>query len=239
MATGKRPVIKTTAFLAHKPGTTHAAFLQHWVETHAPMHVAVPGLRGYLLGIPAQSHSRADVAGLAMGDFDGVAQLWFDDEDAMAASQASPGGQAWLADLQSFTGQALAFVTQEEVALPIARPRPGYRALSVVKRKPGAASEDFQRHWREIHATMAREVPDLRGFVVSGILAQGVPPGLEPIALDGPIDGFAESWVEDLDARARMVASPEAKRWFADGAILFGAVKTVVLEDRVIVPPPQ
>ena len=42
-----------------------------------------------------------------------------------------------------------------------------------------------------------------------------------------------------LEARARMVASPEARRWFADGALFLGAVKTFLLAERVVLSPPR
>jgi hypothetical protein len=78
----------------------------------------------------------------------------------------------------------------------------------------------------------------LGGFVVSTVIEEQFRADLPSIPMEGPIDGFAESWINDLEARARMIVSPEAKHWFADGASLFGKVKTVVLEDRVMAPPP-
>jgi uncharacterized protein (TIGR02118 family) len=231
-------MLKSFSFLARKPGLSSEAFLHHWIEVHAPMWRSVPGIRGYVLGIPVQNHSRADVAGLSMDPFDGVAQVWFDDLASRAAAAASPEGKAWHADGGSIIGQIRTFVTEEEVAVPLASPRPAYRALSLVQRKPGASTEAFQHHWRRVHAPMAATVPELGGFVVSTVIEEQFRADLPSIPMEGPIDGFAESWINDLEARARMIVSPEAKHWFADGASLFGKVKTVVLEDRVMAPPP-
>jgi uncharacterized protein (TIGR02118 family) len=230
-------MLKSFSFLARKPGFSLDAFLHHWIEVHAPMWRSVTGIRGYVLGIPVQDHSRADVAGLSMAPFDGVAQVWFEDLASRAAAAASPEGKAWHADGGSIIGQIRTFVTEEEVAVPLVSPRPGHRALSLVQRKSGASPEDFQHHWRRIHAPMAASVPELGGFVVSSVIEEQFCADLPSIPMEGPIDGLAESWVADLDARARMIVSPEAKRWFADGASLFGKVKTVVLEDRVMARP--
>jgi len=38
-------VIKSISLLTCKAGTTYAQFVKHWVEVHAPLALAVPGLR--------------------------------------------------------------------------------------------------------------------------------------------------------------------------------------------------
>lgn len=44
-------MIKSISLLTRKTGMTHDQFVRHWVEVHAPLALAVPGLRRY-----AQSH---------------------------------------------------------------------------------------------------------------------------------------------------------------------------------------
>ena len=41
-------MIKTVGLLSRKPGWTHEQFVEHWVEIHAPLAHAVPGLRRYV-----------------------------------------------------------------------------------------------------------------------------------------------------------------------------------------------
>ena len=41
-------MIKTIGLLTRKDGWTHAQFMKHWVEIHAPLAHAVPGLRRYV-----------------------------------------------------------------------------------------------------------------------------------------------------------------------------------------------
>lgn len=233
-------MIKSFSFLVRRPEISREAFLRHWTEVHAPMCRDVPGLRGYVLCLPVQEHVRDDVAALEMAPFDGVAQLWFDDLEARARAAASPAGRRWHADGASIIGGIRTFVTEEQVVLPVADGdrRPPLKALTVIQRRPDSTPGAFHHHWRVVHAAMAREVPELRGFVLSGIVEEQFRPDIAPFPMAGPIDGFAESWFGSLEARARMVASPEARRWFADGAAFLGRVKTVVLAERVMVPPP-
>lgn len=239
---GHRRVIKSFSFLARKPGLSREAFLRHWIEVHAPMCHEVPGLRGYVLCIPVQEHARSDVAALEMAPFDGIAQLWYDDLEARARAGASPAGKRWHADGATIIGGIRSFVTEEQTVVPLPRgsgQRPPLKALTVIKRREDATPEAFHHHWRIVHAAMARGVSELRGFVLSGIVEEQFRPDIPPFPMAGPIDGFAESWFDSLEARARMVASPEAQRWFADGATFLGRVKTVLVEERVMVPPPQ
>ena len=67
------------AFLNRLPGTERASFQQYWKDHHGPIASRVPGLRRYV-----QNHAIGDE-----GQYDGVAQTWFDDLDAMRASAGS------------------------------------------------------------------------------------------------------------------------------------------------------
>ena len=42
-------MIKSLSLLVRKEGLTHEQFVEHWVNVHAPLARAVPGLRRYVL----------------------------------------------------------------------------------------------------------------------------------------------------------------------------------------------
>ena len=51
--------------------------------------------------------------------------------------------------------------------------------LIAFKRKDGLSLTDFSRHWREVHAPLAKRMPGLRGYVTKPQLDRGEPePGL-------------------------------------------------------------
>ena len=84
-----------------------AAFERHYVETHAPLVQALPGLRAYEYG-------------RALTNFDGsepdafwVVSLTFDDAAAMHASFASPAGQLTTADMGNFITGPMKSVVSE------------------------------------------------------------------------------------------------------------------------------
>lgn len=68
------------AFLNRLPGTERATFQQYWRDHHGPIAGRVPGLRRYI-----QNHT----IGVGEDPYDGIAQTWFDDLDAMRASATS------------------------------------------------------------------------------------------------------------------------------------------------------
>ncbi len=232
-------MIKSFSFLSRKKELSHDEFVRHWTDVHAPMFKDVPGLRGYVLNIVRQEQGRSDVRPLEMSPVDGIAQLWFDDLEARARAGASDPVKRWHADGGTIIGEIKTLVTEEtKVIAPPRERRPSFKVISVLMRRDGATEQDFQHHWRAIHAPMAHSIPHLAGFVLSGIVEEQFRPDIPTISTPGPIDGFAESWVESAEARAAMVASPEAQAWFADGAKFIGRAKTLITEERVFLAPP-
>ena len=232
-------MIKSFSFLSRKNTLSHEEFVRHWTEVHAPMFKDVPGLRGYILNIVIREHTRSDVQPLEMSGVDGIAQLWFDDLDARARATASDPVRRWHADGATIIGEIKTFVTEETKVVALPRDhRPPIKVISVLMRQDGATEQAFQHHWRAIHAPMAHAIPHLAGFVLSGIIEEQFRSDIPTINTPGPIDGFAESWAESAQTRAAMVASPEAKAWFADGALFIGRAKTLVTEERVFLAPP-
>lgn len=233
-------MIKLVSFLARRPDMTAEGFVSHWQDSQAPMARDLPGLRGHLLNIPLETHSRSDVAPLDVAPFDGVEQLWFNSPAACAAAMDSPAGIRWRAEAARFIGAQRSLLTEEAWQVPLPPgPRPGVKSFTAIRRRDDATPAAFQHAWRVVHGGMAATVPLLRGFVLSGILAEQPREDIPALRMALPLDGIAESWCDDMAARRAMVVSPEALRWFADGATFLGQVKTVLLREVVMVGPPR
>lgn len=78
--------------------------------------------------------------------------------------------------------------------------------LIAIKRKDGLSREAFSRHWREVHAPLARRIPGLRGYV------QNHSPSV--LRRSQAYDGVVEIWMDD---RAALKAG-FASRAYLDGA---------------------
>jgi uncharacterized protein (TIGR02118 family) len=107
------------------------------------------------------------------------------------------------------------------------------KSISLLTRRPEFTHEQFVKHWVEIHAPLAHAVPELRRYVQSHIVAERTRPDIP--ATDVAVDGIAELWYDDRAAMERAVASPEAKRLHADGALFIGRIKTFIVEEKTIV----
>ena len=97
-------MIKIVFCLRRRPELSREEFQKYWRTTHAPLvrsHADALGIRRYV-----QVHSIDDAISLAIAGsrhspepFDGVAELWLDSLDALAASGSTDAGRAAAAAL--------------------------------------------------------------------------------------------------------------------------------------------
>jgi uncharacterized protein (TIGR02118 family) len=109
-------MIKTIGLLTRKDGFTHEQFVRHWVEVHAPLAHAVPGLRRYVQNHIRSLRSRADIADHDI-ELDGIAELWFDDQAAFEMAGRSPEMKALHADGARFIGRIKSYVVEEKAII--------------------------------------------------------------------------------------------------------------------------
>ena len=91
-----------------------AEFHRYWRETHGPIAARIPGLRRYV-----QSHTVPRSSELRTPDYDGVAEVWFDDMDALLAAVSSPETKAAIEDERNFIdhSRTALFITEEHVVV--------------------------------------------------------------------------------------------------------------------------
>ncbi|MGH8983195.1 MAG: EthD domain-containing protein [Acidimicrobiia bacterium] len=78
--------------------------------------------------------------------------------------------------------------------------------ISFVRRAPGLTSEEFARHWTEVHAPLAREHHPGICRYVQNVVTEALTPGAPHV------DGIAELGFASLDDfRERMYDSPEGQ----------------------------
>jgi uncharacterized protein (TIGR02118 family) len=109
-------MIKRASLLARKPEISHEEFVKHWVEVHAPMARACPGISRYTLTIIKSSSARKDVAAFEI-QVDGIAELWFKNEAAFDLYRNSPSTKRLRDDGATFIGREIDFVTEEKFVI--------------------------------------------------------------------------------------------------------------------------
>ncbi len=80
-------MIKVIGLLTRKPELTHEQFVKHWLEIHGPLAHAVPGVRRYVQSHIIGTRTRPDIPETDV-EIDGIAELWYDDEAALARAAA-------------------------------------------------------------------------------------------------------------------------------------------------------
>jgi uncharacterized protein (TIGR02118 family) len=105
-------MIKSVSLLTRKAGMTREQFVHHWRHVHAPLAHAVPGLRRYVQSHIVEERRRPDIPATDV-EIDGIAELWYDDRDAMLRALATPEARALHADGALFIGRIKTYTVEE------------------------------------------------------------------------------------------------------------------------------
>ena len=95
---GETLVLKLTFCLRRKPGLSLPEFQDYWLNKHGPLVRRLQPALGMVRYV--QVHRRDDELGLGMAKvrgapepYDGIAELWWESEDAFRASGRTPEGR--------------------------------------------------------------------------------------------------------------------------------------------------
>ena len=107
-------MVKLVYCITKKAGLTDEEFFRYWKNVHGPVGARIPQLRRLV-----QSHRITVPGDKYQPDYDGMAELWFDDIEALLAARQSPEWKASTDDEANFIdhSQVSYFVTKEEVIL--------------------------------------------------------------------------------------------------------------------------
>lgn len=186
---------KHVALLVRKGDLTHEAFLDHWHTTHTPIAREIEGVVRYHQVLPIDSEE---------AEFDGIAELYFDELDALYDALGSEGsrdydpekGMAKKAreDVDNFLDieRRPRFIGEETVELDTVDGDTDelYKHSAFLVRKDGLSHEEFLDHWANKHVPLAREIP--------GVVRYTRVTPTDPAHAE--FDGIAELYFESLDA---------------------------------------
>jgi len=105
-------MVKLIYCISKKPELSVEEFQRYWRDTHGPIAGRIPGLRRYV-----QCHVVPALYGRGRAPaYDGAAELWFDDMDALRAAMASPEVRAAMEDEKNFIdhSRVASFITTEQ-----------------------------------------------------------------------------------------------------------------------------
>ncbi len=112
---GRTLVIKTVTLLTRRPDLAREEFLRHWKQVHAPLVLALPGVRRYVQCRPLEATG-------GESPYDGIAEVWYDSLEDLRATMDSAAYNELLADEVNFMGATtqdsiFMFVEEEEFAI--------------------------------------------------------------------------------------------------------------------------
>ena len=107
-------MIKLVYCIAKKPGLSDEEFFSYWREVHAPIGARIPGIRRFVqsrrISVPGDAHRP---------DYDGLAELWFDDAESLLRARQSPEWKASTEDEANFIDHSAVayFVSEEDIVI--------------------------------------------------------------------------------------------------------------------------
>ena len=109
-------MIKLIYCFRRRPDMTGEEFDRYWRDVHAALGARIPGLRRFV-----QSRMIEIPGDVRRADFDGVAELWFDDVPALLAARASrEWGEAGLDEEHFLDSATTAYAVTEERVIALA-----------------------------------------------------------------------------------------------------------------------
>jgi uncharacterized protein (TIGR02118 family) len=103
-------MVKLIALLRRKPGMTRQAFKERWLLEHTKLSSQLPGCIEYRLNV-ALDHQPEDDG--AEPPFDGTAELWWENVEAMEAAFATVVAKVAGDDADAFCSARIHIYTEE------------------------------------------------------------------------------------------------------------------------------
>ncbi|WP_440764106.1 EthD domain-containing protein [Natronorubrum sp. DTA7] len=185
---------KHVALLVRQDGLSHEEFVEHWQTEHTPIAREIEGVVRYQQVLPTEPDH---------AEFDGIAELYFEDLEALHDALGSPGSRDYdptkemaakaredvdnflaIEDRPRFIGEEI--VQKDDVD----GDTDGlYKHSAFLVRQEGLSHEEFVDYWQTNHTPIAREI---EGVVKYNTVLPTDPEHAE-------FDGVAELYFEDIE----------------------------------------
>ena len=157
-------MVKLIAFIPKRPDITIERFHVHWRAPHGELAKGIVLFRRYL-----QGHRVASLdPGLGPTEYEGTAEIWFDDLDAALRQGEDPVyAEAVGPDEANFIDldRLVYLYVSEDVALAesaVPADEGGVKLVQAVRRAAGLTPEEFAQRWRREEASLAERLGAVR-----------------------------------------------------------------------------
>lgn len=225
-------MLKVVTSFKRKPGSSVEDFQGYWSGTHGRLAAELPGLRRYVQNHVIEGAYRKGREPV----YDGVAEVWFDDLDALRELRKSPQLEAVKADEPKFMDveTMTQVITDDHLIKDGPMPGDGVKNIEFVTRRQDLEVQAFQKHWREIHGPLGASIPVVLRYVQSHTRASLYGPE-HPSAWDG----MAFTWFEGTGKMRESATTPEYETTRADEPnFVEGELPFLIVKEKVVVDGP-
>jgi len=229
-------MIKLVTMLKRRSDMTRREFEHRWLYVHAPIAAVFPDLRGYVLSFSIEDGEP---------QADGVAQLWFDDREAVQKSYASQIGREGSNDARGYLARRDHLMVSEKWAGPADESAGfAYKMMLGLKRRDGRSREQFVADVQNLDDAVLQqglETPTVRVCVdeQGKQLNSGVDGALDLFEAEAVFDALVEAWYPDVETMISSAARFEQSQANTALKALSGARETFLLHENVVVAPPE
>lgn len=226
-------MITRFGLVRRSPHLTQAQFDAHWRDVHGPLAARLPGLRAYY---QHSVQARGDHAILGDWQLDGMSELHFDSASAMTAAFATPSGTDAKEDLGAFLADARMIACESARVIPLQPDsNPGFKRMTLLRRKPGVSDREFRHEWQVVHAEMVRQWPGVLGYHQHLVIDRFHASPIESASHDEvPVDGLVEIWFADAAQADRALDIPIVQDTMAHARDFLSEITPFVVTSRRI-----
>jgi uncharacterized protein (TIGR02118 family) len=107
---------KRMSILRRRDDVTPDAFKREWLEVHAGLVAALPGMAGYIQNLIVARESAPNIpCGYEALPIDGIVELWFPDSETIKTAFASAQGHAVLDHARSFIAEITTYLVETHI----------------------------------------------------------------------------------------------------------------------------
>ena len=228
-------MIRLTLLLRRKPEQSLEKFQRYWREEHGPLVASFAqrlNILRYVQVHRIETPMNEQFSALRGGmeePYDGVAELWWESEEALIETAGREEGEILLADEKRFVDLANSplwlaheYPQINPVARVVAREFSGLTKLYFPIRPPaGMAEEAAQYYWRTTHGPLIRSMAAI-GSMLRYQQVHRFESGLEKSLREArgvrvePYMGHAEAWLDNQRRAGGPAAAEQVRRMLED-----------------------
>jgi uncharacterized protein (TIGR02118 family) len=210
-------------------------FRRLWLEGHGPVAAKLQGLRRYHQNHVIDRQQRGITYARGSLDFDGFSELWFDDMPSMQAAFATDYVNELGEDEDRFIGDLKLVTAIQHAVIPKPTGVPLIKRMSTLKRRADVCAEKFKAEWFDVHSTLVKRLPQVKGYTQNLIFDRSHGRGKPARYADLPIDGIVELWFTDVHSLNAGFASDAGKTLMTHATEFIAEISTFLVETHEIV----